>query len=70
MFGEVADALLLSSQRIEPAKLKETGYEFRHPELESAFQHMLGRISELRCRYHAGKMSHGSGKQHEVACLR
>ncbi|CAN5260035.1 N/A [soil metagenome] len=43
MFGEVADALLLSSQRIEPAKLKETGYEFRHPELEGAFQHMLGR---------------------------
>ena len=43
MFGEVADALLLASQRIEPAKLKETGYEFRYPELEGAFRHLLGR---------------------------
>ncbi len=43
MLGEVADALLLASQRIEPAKLKETGYEFRYPELEGAFRHLLGR---------------------------
>jgi uncharacterized protein (TIGR01777 family) len=41
--GEVADALLLASQRIEPAKLKETGYQFRYPELEGAFRHLLGR---------------------------
>ncbi len=41
--GEVADALLLASQRMEPAKLKETGYEFRHPELEGALRHLLGR---------------------------
>jgi uncharacterized protein len=41
--GEVADALLLASQRVEPAKLKETGYEFRHPELEGALRHLLGR---------------------------
>ncbi|MCA1739566.1 MAG: TIGR01777 family oxidoreductase, partial [Actinobacteria bacterium] len=40
--GEVADALLLASQRMEPAKLKETGYEFRHPELESALRHLVG----------------------------
>jgi uncharacterized protein len=40
--GEVADALLLASQRIEPAKLKETGYEFRHPELEGALRHLVG----------------------------
>ena len=43
MFGEVADALLLASQRMEPAKLKETGYEFRYPELEGALRHLLGR---------------------------
>jgi uncharacterized protein (TIGR01777 family) len=43
MLGEVADALLLASQRIEPAKLKETGYEFRYPELEGALRHLLGR---------------------------
>jgi uncharacterized protein (TIGR01777 family) len=41
--GEVADALLLASQRMEPAKLKKTGYEFRYPELEGALQHLLGR---------------------------
>jgi uncharacterized protein len=41
--GEVADALLLASQRIEPAKLKETGYEFRYLELEGALRHLLGR---------------------------
>jgi uncharacterized protein len=41
--GEVADALLLASQRMEPAKLKETGYEFRYPELEGALRHLLGR---------------------------
>jgi NAD dependent epimerase/dehydratase family enzyme len=27
---------------MEPAKLKETGYEFRHPELESALRHLVG----------------------------
>jgi uncharacterized protein (TIGR01777 family) len=43
MLGEVADALLLASQRMEPAKLKETGYEFRYPELDGALRHLLGR---------------------------
>jgi NAD dependent epimerase/dehydratase family enzyme len=28
---------------MEPAKLRETGYEFRYPELEDALRHMLGR---------------------------
>jgi len=41
--GEVADALLLASQRMQPARLKETGYEFRYPELEGALRHLLGR---------------------------
>jgi NAD dependent epimerase/dehydratase family enzyme len=41
--GEVADALLLASQRMEPAQLKETGYEFRYLELEGALRHLLGR---------------------------
>jgi uncharacterized protein (TIGR01777 family) len=43
MLGEVADALLLASQRVEPAKLEESGYEFRHPELEGALRHLIGR---------------------------
>src|SRR3712207_6199429 len=41
--GEVADALLLASQRVEPAKLEETGYQFRYPKLENALRHLLGR---------------------------
>ncbi len=43
MLGEVADALLLASQRMEPAKLKGTGYDFRYPQLEGALRHLLGR---------------------------
>jgi uncharacterized protein len=43
MLGEVADALLLASQRMEPAKLKETGYDFRYPELDGALRHLLAR---------------------------
>jgi NAD dependent epimerase/dehydratase family enzyme len=41
--GEVADELLLASARVEPAKLEETGYSFRYPELEGALRHLLGR---------------------------
>jgi uncharacterized protein (TIGR01777 family) len=43
MLGEVADELLLASARMEPARLKETGYKFRYPELEGALRHLLGR---------------------------
>jgi NAD dependent epimerase/dehydratase family enzyme len=42
-FGEMADALLLASQRVEPAKLLKTGYAFRYPELELALRHLLGK---------------------------
>ena len=40
-FGEMADALLLSSTRVEPLRLKETGYNFQYPELEGALRHVL-----------------------------
>ncbi len=43
VLGQVADELLLASARVEPAKLKETGYEFRYPELEEALRHLLDR---------------------------
>ena len=43
MLGEVADALLLASQRMEPARLQDTGYAFRHPQLEGALRYLLGR---------------------------
>ncbi len=42
-FGEMADALLLASTRVRPAKLIETEYPFRHPDLEGALRHLLGR---------------------------
>jgi uncharacterized protein (TIGR01777 family) len=42
-FGEMADALLLASTRVEPAKLKDSHYAFRYPELEGALRHVLGK---------------------------
>jgi len=41
MFGEMADATLLASQRVEPTRLKETGFIFKYPELEGALRHVL-----------------------------
>lgn len=40
-FGEVADALLLASQRVVPAQAVQTGYVFRYPELEDACEAIL-----------------------------
>src|SRR2546425_43795 len=34
--GEMADALLLGSARVEPRRLLDSGYRFRFPELEGA----------------------------------
>ena len=41
VFGEMADALLLSSTRVAPTRLQQAGYEFVHEELESALQAAL-----------------------------
>jgi uncharacterized protein (TIGR01777 family) len=41
VFGEMADALLLASQRVEPAYLKKLGYQFLQPELEPALRAIL-----------------------------
>jgi uncharacterized protein (TIGR01777 family) len=41
--GEMADDLLLSSARLEPARLLATGYKFHHPELEGALRDLLGK---------------------------
>lgn len=43
LFGEMADALLLSSARVEPRRLIESGFAFQFPELEMALRHLLGR---------------------------
>jgi uncharacterized protein (TIGR01777 family) len=39
--GEMADELFLASQRVEPARLTASGFQFRHPTLESALRASL-----------------------------
>lgn len=41
VFGEMADALLLSTARVKPAKLEEAGFKFSYPNLEDALRHLL-----------------------------
>ena len=41
--GEMADALLLSSQRVLPSSLEKAGYRFFHPELTSALTAVLAK---------------------------
>jgi uncharacterized protein (TIGR01777 family) len=41
LFGEMADALLLSSTRVIPDKLIEAGYNFKHTNLKSALEDIL-----------------------------
>jgi len=40
-FGQMADELLLASQRIEPAKLLASGYTFQFPDLRPALEQIL-----------------------------
>lgn len=40
-FGELADALLLSSARVFPLRLIELNFPFRHPDLASALKELL-----------------------------
>jgi NAD dependent epimerase/dehydratase family enzyme len=41
VLGEMADALLLSSQRVLPQKLQKHGYRFLHSDLSSALAAVL-----------------------------
>jgi len=41
-FGEMADALLLASQKVEPSVLEDRGFLFTWPTLEPAMRHILG----------------------------
>jgi uncharacterized protein (TIGR01777 family) len=40
-FGQMADELLLASQRVQPAKLASSGYRFQHPDLRIALASIL-----------------------------
>jgi hypothetical protein len=42
-FGEMGREVLLSSTRVSPKKLIETGYRFRNPDLQGALSHLLGK---------------------------
>ena len=42
-FGEMADALLLASQRVEPTRLKDANYRFSLSELREALLHLMAR---------------------------
>jgi uncharacterized protein (TIGR01777 family) len=42
ILGEMADGLLLASQRVEPRKLAASGYSFRYSNLETALRQILG----------------------------
>jgi len=43
LFGEMADELLLSSQRVKPRALLESGFAWGFPELGAALKHLLGK---------------------------
>jgi uncharacterized protein len=40
--GEMADGLLLASQRVQPAVMERNGYQFLHPDLGAALKSILG----------------------------
>lgn len=40
-FGEMADELLLASDRVEPKRLLDSGYTFQFPTLRSSLEHIL-----------------------------
>jgi len=41
ILGEMADALLLASIRVESRKLREQGFEFKQNKLATAFRELL-----------------------------
>jgi uncharacterized protein (TIGR01777 family) len=44
MFGEMGEALLLGSQRVQPKRLKEAAYRFQDPDLSEALRNIIGGI--------------------------
>ncbi len=46
--GRMAEEMLLGSLRVEPEALRRAGHRFRHPELEGALRHLLGRTASRR----------------------
>ncbi|GIW43393.1 MAG: hypothetical protein KatS3mg077_0675 [Candidatus Binatia bacterium] len=42
LFGEMGEELVLSSTRVRPARLLESGFQFRYPTVDAALAHVLG----------------------------
>jgi NAD dependent epimerase/dehydratase family enzyme len=42
VFGEMGRELILADQKVRPDRLLESGYQFLHPELETALRAALG----------------------------
>ena len=47
VFGDMADATVLSSARVLPERLLLSGFDFRHPTLDAALRYELGRFAGL-----------------------
>jgi uncharacterized protein len=41
IFGEMAEALLLGSARVQPTRLGGSGYRFRFPDLATTLRHLV-----------------------------
>jgi len=41
-FGEMADEMLLASQKVIPTKLNKAGFRFEFPDLEGALRRYVG----------------------------
>lgn len=48
LFGEMGRVLLLSGQRVYPARLLEAGFEFRHPHLQEALTSLVNASVKVR----------------------
>jgi NAD dependent epimerase/dehydratase family enzyme len=42
LFGEMGEELLLQGQSVLPKKLKDSGFEFKYPNLHSSLSQILG----------------------------
>ncbi len=43
IFGQMGEEILVSGVRVMPEKLMKSGYNFRHPDLETGLRHLLGK---------------------------
>lgn len=59
VFGEMAEATILSSQRAVPRELERSGHHFEYPELEGALRHLLAKEANSDQRTATGRTPPG-----------